>query len=282
MPPRTEVPEGFASDAGNEYRWFAPDLSKGLVEPQEGIPFPGFLGPHEPPLSPDKPETTFYWRNLLTPRSNCEPVPSGCYESLVSAGNVTSGGPYGAQTQFVDATPDGSHVVLASGVALTSEAKSSNEEGLYERGPEGKLELVSVLPQKEEEETQKGEAEFTAFPARLGRFIAADQGVNVRHAVSNNGSRVVWSTEQGVYVRDMVKHETVRLDLAQGGVEQPEEPGIFQTASADGKMIFFTDKRPLVRTPPPRPKKKKNSATATCMCANSSKKKASCSATPRT
>jgi hypothetical protein len=241
-PPRSSsIPEGFAPDGGDAYRQFTGELSKGLVEEQEGVAYPGLLGTDEPPLSPDKPETTVYWRDLAAGDSACEPVPSPCYQPLVSSLNDTTGTPYGSQVEFVASTSNGEYSVVHSGVALTAEAKSSSEEGLYEYGPGGTLKLVSVLP--------SGETETSPVPDGLGRFTSAAVGIDARHALSDNGERVVWSTEEGLYLRDTVKGETVRLDVAQGGLTQPEEPGLFQTANAEGTRIFFTDKGRLVPNP---------------------------------
>ncbi|HEX3511750.1 MAG TPA: hypothetical protein VHT27_11700 [Solirubrobacteraceae bacterium] len=259
-PPRPEIPEGYNPDAGDELRFFSSDLAKGVVEPQEAGPFPGYLGPHEKPaLSPGEPETTVYLRDLTRPDTECEPVPSSCYTPLVSSLNDTSGVPYGAHVEFASATPNAEYSVLRSDVPLTNEAKSSEEEGIYEHSPSGALQLVSILPEAEELENKKkieeGKTEnlISPSPAGVGRFISADVGVNARNAISENGNRIVWSTEQGLYLRDMARHESIRLDLAREGLEQPEEPAIFQLADTEGNHIFFTDKQPLLAHATTRP-----------------------------
>ena len=71
----------------------------------------------------------------------------------------------------------------------------------------------------------------------------------MRNAISNDGSRVVWATVGGtphLYLRDMAKEETVRLDVVQpGAVGGGDETVVFDTASADGSRVFFTDKSRL-------------------------------------
>ncbi len=66
-------------------------------------------------------------------------------------------------------------------------------------------------------------------------------------AVSADGSRVVWTAEEGgqrqLYLRDMTSGETVQLDAAQGG--PGSGAGKFWTASEDGSRAFFTDEQQL-------------------------------------
>jgi DNA-binding beta-propeller fold protein YncE len=235
--PRSEVPAGYASASGTEYEFFSSDLTTALVNPD----LHGLTSPREPPLSPEASEGTPYWRSLTTPSAACEPTPSTCYQALVNPANDTAHSAFGDKATFTSATPDASHAVLKSTVALTPEAVEP--DGLYEWGPGGALQLVSALPAGEE---------GTAAEAKLGGRGEQNGGV-MRNAISKDGSRVIWSTPAGggstvaekLYMRDMNKHETIRLDNAQG-VAQPEEAGaLFQTASADGSKIFFTDTQRL-------------------------------------
>jgi len=240
-PREEQVPGGYQVGSGTEYHYFSSDLSFGFVEPALGV-----VSPEEPKLSPEATETTLYRRNLTTPapEAPCEPTPSTCYRALVSAANDTALSPFppfGGELELISATPDGKHAVLKSGVALTPEAVE--EEGLYEwTAPEpgqaeGSLQLVNVLPKGEE-----------GSGATLG--VRGPEGGNMRHAISNDGSRVIWSTEEGteestLYLRDMATRETIRVDVAQG-VPQPERSeAVFQTASAEGSRIFFTDAQRL-------------------------------------
>ncbi len=242
--PRSEqVPSGYAVGAGAEYKFFSSDLSVAFLEPDMGVSVP-----EEPPLSKEATETTLYQRNTAVPNEACEPTPSTCYQALVSPANDHTGVKFGAQLEFVTATPDGRHAVFSSksNAWLTPEAVELGvEEGFYEWEAGGSLQLVSALP--------KGE-EGTAAGARIGGSVA-NQG-NTRHAISNDGSSVVWSTGEGreskLYLHVKLSTEkavTVRVDKAQG-VEEPAEAGaLFETASAEGTTtgsavgmkIFFTD-----------------------------------------
>ena len=195
-----------------EYQFFSPDLSLALVEPAGGA---------EPPLAPGVTKKTMYVRDNAT----------GAYLPLVTEANVAPGTGFGDQVNFVSATPDLSHVILSSGVALTG---SSSGPGLYEWA-QGKLQFVSVLP-----------SGVPAHEPELGYYHVA------ANAVSSDGSRVIWTTfEEGLhrghlYMRDTASGETIQLDAAQG-VAEPGGVGVaqFQSASSDGSRVFFTDKQRL-------------------------------------
>jgi DNA-binding beta-propeller fold protein YncE len=232
--PRSQVPIGYSSGDGTEYRFFSSDLSFALVEPDIGIPLST-----EQPLSPEpteSKETTVYLRKTTPSPSHCEPVPSACYEAIVSPANAQSG--YGGKLHLLTATSDASHVVVASEAPLTSGAP---ERGLYEWGPNEQLKLISVPPSGE-----------TVSVPRLGAPTASHLGGVFRHAISNDGSRVFWSsTEQApegsseeegaLYMRDTVAGTTFRLDTPEPGVEGAPAGAAFQTASDDGSRVFFTD-----------------------------------------
>jgi hypothetical protein len=246
--PRSEqVPGGYQVGNGAEYRYFSSDLSVAFLEPDQGVSVP-----EEPPLSPEAKETTLYSRTQAAPGEACEPTPSTCYQALVSPADDTTGVKFGAQLEFVTAAPDGRHAVLSSksNSWLTPEAvELGEEEGFYEWEAGGSLQLVNVLP--------KGE-EGTAAGARIGASVV-NQG-NTRHAISNDGSSVIWSAGEGpeskLYLHDRLsagKAVTVRVDKAQG-VEEPAEDGaLFATASAEGTTtgsavgmkIVFTDPQRL-------------------------------------
>ncbi len=142
------------------------------------------------------------------------------------------------------ATPDLSHVVFSSYKATS---------GLYETGwfkketgPDENLReevrLVSKLP---------GEAGATvpALSAYLGGGFVGEGtiGVDVRHAISENGRLVVWQEKLGgegghLLVTDTETRESTQLDAVQSGASGAGGPEpSFQTASADGTRIFFTD-----------------------------------------
>jgi phosphodiesterase/alkaline phosphatase D-like protein len=207
--------EGVTPGQTPEYQFFTPDLSSALVEPVEGARA-------EPPLAPGVTQATIYLRESST----------GAYLPLVSEADVAAGTQFGAQIHFVSATPDLSHVVIASKVALLG---AGSGPGLYEWSS-GALQQLSILP--------------SGAPAsglvELGYFhVAAD-------AISNDGSRVIWTTPEEnahrghLYLRDTVRGETIELDTAQG-VSEPPGGGVaqFQSASRDGSRVLFTDKEQL-------------------------------------
>jgi YD repeat-containing protein len=208
----------------SEYRLFSPDLSLGLVEPRSDTPLP--------PL-PKGAKRTVYLRNDL----------SGEYEALVTAGNVQPGAEFGIEKpkgsvasfiQVLDATPDLSNVVFSTLAALTPDAVEAGEsQSLYEWAG-GKVVLVSVLPNGEAADRNDPES------ANLG-----DESRSMRHAVSDDGSRVVWETGQAagkhhLYLRDVARSETAQIDAAKGIKEVENDESRFQVASSDGSRVFFT------------------------------------------
>jgi hypothetical protein len=197
-----------------EYEFFTPHLSRAVVEPAGRTPYP--------PLAPGVTQATVYLRDNA----------GGTYLPLVTDANVAPGTVFGGEVHFVSATPDLSHVVIKSGVALTG---GRSRPGLYEWS-EGNLRFVSVLPGGK-----------PAHEPELGYFhIAA-------HAISSDGSRIIWTTPEEnshrghLYMRDILSGETIQLDAAQGVVE-PGGIGVaqFQTATSDGSRVFFTDAQRLV------------------------------------
>jgi DNA-binding beta-propeller fold protein YncE len=253
--PAGPVPAGYPTGSGTQYEAFAEDLSAGLVN----------LGPHmaiftkEPLLSPEASEDTPYIRDLTRPSPSCEPVPSTCYAALVSPLNDTADLPFGKEVHFMDASSDLHHAVLRSSVPLTGEAIDLEQEAsLYEWSSGGRLELVSVPPPAIEGQKETPAPREEGEELRLGG-PGENFGGNMRNAISSDGKRVVWSTARGLgrlYVRDTAKHETLRVDRAQG-ITVPKEKiaegacsehcaaAQYQTADTLGKRIFFTDVNPL-------------------------------------
>jgi hypothetical protein len=208
--------KGIAPGNPPEYQFFTPDLSTGLVEPPEAG------SKAEPPLAPSVVQATPYLRDDAT----------GTYLPLVTEANTPPETKFGGRIHFLSATPDLSHVLLASEVALTGPRSS---HGLYEWAA-GQLRFVSVLPNGK-----------PAATAELGFYSAV-----LARAISNDGSRIIWTNKEDtatrtghLYLRDTVSGETIQLDAAQG-VSEPESGfAEFQTASTDGSKIFFTDKQRL-------------------------------------
>ncbi len=72
-----------------------------------------------------------------------------------------------------------------------------------------------------------------------------NEDAQVRGAVSNDGSRVVFETAAGaekhLFLRDVVRGESVQLDVRAPGLRASSERPVFQAASVDGSRVFFTD-----------------------------------------
>jgi hypothetical protein len=205
--------EGIPPGIPPEYQFFSPDLSLALVEPW------GDSARAEPPLAPEATQKTIYVRNNAT----------GTYLPLVTEANVAPGTEFGHDLHFISATPDLSHIIIESKVALTGPGSAP---GLYEWAG-GVLQFVSMLPEG-----------APAHEVALGYSHVAT------NAISSDGLRVVWTNSVEnpghLYMRDTATSETVQLDAAQG---VPEPGGLgeaqFQTANSEGSRVFFTDKQRL-------------------------------------
>ncbi len=249
---------GAGLNFGEEYRFFSEDLSIGIVHP---------IGAFTTTLSPEASEQTAYLRSDFTGGNHTMQCVSSCYQPLVTGcpaapgacpqsvqehANVPPGtsfgetgacpGPPGNRRlfcgpEFVGATPDGKHIILNSNTALSRTPTEVN--GLYEWS-QGSLALVSVLPASEAK--QPGEAAKGTVNLGYGDGAA-------RHAVSDDGSRVIWEAQPNgkhhLYMRDMATGQTVRLDAVQGGSGSGGLHPRFQVASSDGSKVYFTDTQQL-------------------------------------
>ena len=250
-----EKGEGLELGEPSEFRFFSEDLALGLVQPP-GIKQEPF---EAPPLAEGATEKTLYVRDSpgAAPAASEQTLYAQAHANrgfrapgfvpLVTPLDVTgetSPGEksrLGGQLEFLDATPDLSHVVLESGVPLLA----GSAAGLYEWSADGGLQQVSVLP----------DGAPAAEPA-LG-----DEGVNVRGALSQDGARVIFTAEggegeaQGLYMRDLSTGETLPLNTAQGVVEPTGEEAevAFQAATPNGSKVFFTDTAPLTAESAQRP-----------------------------
>lgn len=231
---------GYRLGYNSEYGLFSADLARAALEPV------GFY-----PLSPYTTERTPY----LRVQEGCEVAGGECYLPLLSSApgheDVVAGVAFGGDPEepkfgvvhLEGGSPDLRHVVLLSGPPLTEAAvQAGAEHGLYEWSG-GHLALASVLP--------SGEA-LSSCGAYLG--AAADSpGADARHAVSADGSLVIWSPDAGcgaapgghLYLRDAESEQTLQLDAVQGGSGEGAPEAVYQDASANGKRVFFTDTQRL-------------------------------------
>jgi hypothetical protein len=145
---------------------------------------------------------------------------------------------------FVGATPSASDVVVSSEVPLTAGAPGGAlYEWLADQPAAHRLALVSLLPEDEDE----GKASGASFGDPGEAFVNV-----ARRMISATGSRVLFSAKapeqehQHLYMRDMIKGETVRLDVAEHG-STSQALAVFQTASVDGSKAFFTDSAQLMK-----------------------------------
>lgn len=208
---------GVAVGHSSEYKLFSNDLSLGLVEPAGDTALP--------PLPPGA-EKTIYLRKA-----------DGGYEALVTSDNVPPGTKFGisesksgygeaGSIEFASATPDFSHVVLHSSEAALTEGGPVS--GIYEWSG-GQLQPASVMPNGESVEGSLGYAD------RM-----------VRRAISDDGSRVFFGDGSNhLYLRDMVRKETIQVDAAQGAPEPANASSRYRTASSDGSRVFFLSTKRL-------------------------------------
>ena len=207
--PHTAV-TAFQSGSGLEYKLFSTNLERALMEPRDCTA-----------LSPLATERTPYLRE------NSSHV---AYTPLVTAAPEPFGGSCASVLGLVSvqgATPDLSHIVLGSSVPLFAGG------GPYE-WEAGELRRLNFKPEDEG-----------------GGVLSAGLGsgeASMRGAVSEDGLRYFLTgvAEGGLYVRDTARNETLRLDQEQSGAfGTGEVEPLFQGASADGSVAFFTDTQNL-------------------------------------
>lgn len=210
---------------GSEFRMFSSDLSAALVYPFS----------ETPPLSSEASELTPYLRR----NASCEADPAKCYVPLVTTADVAPGVKWAENTgqlttKFVYpiiATPDAGHVILRSAGGTLLPGGSKETAGLYEWG-EGKLQLVTILPNEE--------------PAAEGGRLGYQERL-IRHAISDDGARVVFEAGNHLYTRNTAIGKTEQVDALESGAHGGEGRPVFQLASSDGLKVFFTDTARLTR-----------------------------------
>jgi hypothetical protein len=226
-PPHTHS-TGPLLGVGSEYRWFSEDLSEAVVKPLGQLL----------PLAPGVSEATPYVRTDYLNGDPGQPCLSNCFEPLVTAENVPVGTKFGEEPNgecesnhcgpsVLSATPDLSHITVGTNIALT-ETSLEGQSGIYEWAA-GKLQLANLLP--ENESNQHG---GPVAPNAVGG------------GMSNDGSRVFWNATPGgpgsethMYMRDMVKKETIRLDVYQGVAA----PAKGQPRNEGSRLTFVSGQR---------------------------------------
>jgi hypothetical protein len=214
-PPHDEG-TGVPTGNGTEYKFFSEDLSLGVVQP-----FGQFT-----PLSPEASEPTAYLRTDYLTGDVSAHCQSSCFKPLATAGNTPPGTVFGEEPNgrceatfcgatFIDATPDSSHIVLwvqGLGNVMWAGGKLTSTGGI------------------------------TAGSNTGGRTPTS-----VRHAISDDGSRVVGYSQsaKGLFLHEMITGETVRLDLPQGGSGTGLIEPVYMTASSDDSRVFFLDEEHL-------------------------------------
>ena len=230
---------------GEQYRFFSEDLSQAVVDPS---------GLFDAGLSAGASEQTAFLRtdfvngNVDEP---CVPKSMGCYTPLVSGcpgegrpcpaavqalADVPAGtvfgqtGVFGACPPspfcgplFADATPDASHVVLDSAVALTAR---TNLGDMYEWSG-GRLQPLYLLPDGE-----------GGVGVALGSEAQEEPG-SADHQITDGGS--VFEYGKHLYVHEFGSEASLRVDAAQGVSEPAEGDASFLYASSDGSRVFFYD-----------------------------------------
>jgi hypothetical protein len=206
-----------AGDSGVPYQLFSPDLARGaLLNGDHCRGEGGNCAVANPPLAgTDGPAgyQNYYLRE------------GGAFTALLGAAN---GGfltldPADFDLRLVGAAPDLRHGVLSSCAALSAgaaevplgEGCDPEKQNLYEYSPGAGLSLVNLLP-----------AQGVGTP---GAKLAAPSG-----AISSDGARVYWNdlATGDLYLR--AGGQTKQVDAAAGG------GGVFETASSDGSVAFFS------------------------------------------
>ncbi len=228
---------GQSEENGFEYRFFSEDLSQGIVQPFGAfLPCHSSEGAPQPCLSPHASEQTPFTRDLSTGIysplvTGCPEAPTPCDPAVREYANVPDGTVFGQvgngggacpPEKFcgpfaLGASPDARHVVFSYG-----EDPAAMEEWNAAKPPAEQLQPVSVLPPHE------------GKPEELtGGFLGSgfEQSEDARGAISDDGSRVFWSSSRNLYLRDVMRKETIEIGAGNAG---------FQFASRDGSRVFFS------------------------------------------
>ncbi len=219
---------------GQEYLRFSPDLSRAVLVPLKQT--------FEPSLAPEVHQEVAYGQELYL-RDNV----TGSFQAMVTNEPLPTPGSglglgEGNPVVFEGATPGLDHVVFEGPVGLDPHYPHGGS--LYEWS-NGQAQLVDVLPKPTSEPAGSGSQLGGVVYDSFGRV---DEGFAVmeRHAISDDGTRVVWSNGEGsLFARDMVTGETLQVDAVQSGGGLAGG-GAFKVANSDGSRVFLTDGKDLV------------------------------------
>jgi hypothetical protein len=240
--PHEEV-SGVTVGHRSEYLAFSADLSLGALE------VPGST-PLNPALMGERKEHTPYLRASSTEDA---PLNTSEFVPLVTEANTPPGtrfagreaeppgsGVFIGGTEFAAMTPDAGNVIFNATPPLVEGVAADGNKNLYEWRA-GALTFVSGVPAAPAT-VCGGFGPACAQPlegASLGH-----ESIQTRGALSNDGSRVVFYARSGdfhLWLRDVVRGETLELDAPQGGVRERSGRVRFQIATGDGSRVFFTD-----------------------------------------
>ncbi len=204
------TPPSLVSKGHGGYEAFDPALTQALLEQRTPALTPGApAGYPDYYLQPTGAPTAFTALMTDTPlnHSPFNRVPGPGLGSL--------------DVRYAGASSDLSRVFFSANDALTAEATGGPEElrNLYEWAG-GELHAVNILP---------GGSETT--PGAMFGWKSTNTPIPA-HAVSDDGSRVFWSSVSGqLYVREQGERT----------VEIPDHAGTFVTAAADGSRVLLSD-----------------------------------------
>jgi hypothetical protein len=209
------TPPSYLGHPRTGYFAFSGDLATGLLVEDEG----STLSPEAPAGYPNLflqglGNPTVFSPLVREPPPNRPPEPG---ESL--------------QLEYAGATEDLSHILFAANDALTPEAKGEDKSksNLYEWSG-GELRLVNVLPNGE---TVPGAAFGSGLKLSKEKTDISLLGDDFSHAISADGSRIFWSSDESGQVY-------LRID-GEETLEVLDHEGQFVTASADGAKVLLSD-----------------------------------------
>lgn len=218
--------------------WSVGEKSDGLEGGGAGSTPNAYCGSNVPELVPDEPRG---FQNLF--------LLSLDHPNRYQLVNETPTGVPSRNATLEDVTPNLEHVVFAEDAPLTERALGANN--LYEWS-QGQLQLVSVLPSG-----APVEALLVGYSGKNGIVAVTSGTAMLKHAVSTDGSRVIFTAEGKLFMRlhadapasataldaaECVASElacTIWLDESQAG--GPGGGGKFLAATTNGSSVFFTD-----------------------------------------